>query len=206
MAIQTLSRLTVIPPSEFVAAIGSTVVTRLVVASIRTNDSPLSPSHNGIHTLAKPNAAPEQGTPWTGIRAVIALVVASIRTNDSPLSPSHNGIHTLAKPNAAPEQGTPWTGIRAVIALVVASIRSTSFKLMFAIHIEPTPVAIQSGPPPVTIVVRGRSVTAGSGKFKSWAVEARASKPFTDIQNAPSAVCANSAGIRFVSGRSKCRR
>ena len=144
VAIHKLSRLAVIPPSEFAGAIGSVATTRLVAASMRTSDVPLSFAHSGIHRLEKPNAAPEHGTPPTLMRAVIALVAASMR--------------------------------------------SISFRLMFAIHSAPAPVAIQSGPPPVTIVVRGRSVTAGNGRLKSCDGEALASKLCTVIQNEPSAV------------------
>src|SRR5919106_1716463 len=49
VAIHKLSPLAVMPPSEFAGAIGNVATTRLVAASMRTSDVPLSFSHSGIH-------------------------------------------------------------------------------------------------------------------------------------------------------------
>jgi hypothetical protein len=57
----------------------------------------------------------------------------------------------------------PGSFILELTVLEPAFTRSTSLSVMFAIHSALEPVVIQSGAPPMTIVVRGKSEMVGRG-------------------------------------------
>jgi hypothetical protein len=121
------------------------------------------PSAVASHTLSGLVViAPSEFAGVIGNVAFTRLVAASIRTSElpAPCGPQI-GTHTLANPYAIPEHGTPDSFILDVTVLVDAFTRSTSLRVMFAIHSALEPLVIQSGAPPMTMVVRGKSEMVG---------------------------------------------
>jgi hypothetical protein len=124
-----------------------------------------TPSAVASHTLSGLVViAPSEFAGVIGNVAFTRLVAASIRTSDlpAPFGPQI-GTHTLPNPYAIPEHGTPGSFILELTVLVAAFTRSTSVSVMFAIHSALEPLVIQSGAPPMTIVVRGNSEIVGRG-------------------------------------------
>src|ERR1700735_1349210 len=121
------------------------------------------PSAVASHTLSGlVVSAPSEFAGGIGSVAFTRLVAVSIRTSElpAPCGPQR-GTQTLPNPYAIPEHGTPCTFILVVTVLVAAFTRSTSLRVMFAIHSVLALLVIQSGAPPMTMVVRGRSEMAG---------------------------------------------
>jgi hypothetical protein len=122
-----------------------------------------APSAVASHTLSGLVViAPSEFAGVIGNVAFTRLVAASIRTSDlpAPFAPQI-GTHTLPNPYAIPEHGTPGSFILELTVLVAALTRSTSLSVMFAIHSALEPLVIQSGAPPMTMVVRGNSEMVG---------------------------------------------